>query len=185
MDVQFWWTCVFPQFDLQIQSHGAQFHRSKITRPTWLIPALLLHTLFPPWLIFPFPCLALRLQLDAISAKWSFVAGDDPLQGVIAVVGCFSIIPTLFSSELLLRSQECWHNLGINFFHFRTFSQNSMSGRLFQTKCLRHHFNSHSACTSMRVHTINVFMFTRGGGASWPCIVLGVFTAFPKTLYPL
>ena len=48
-----------------------------------------------------------------------------------------------------------------------------------------YHFNSQSAVTEHeRMDMINVFITIWGGGASWPCIILGVFTAFPKTAGP-
>jgi hypothetical protein len=42
-----------------------------------------------------------------------------------------------------------------------------------------------AVCEQERKHKIDVFTTTWGGRASWPLIVLGVFTPFPETQDPL
>ena len=141
-----------------------------------------------PWFfqsrrIFLFPLSALWLQLDVVLVDPQFVICDDPYQEFIAFLWGYPVNATLFPSQLLLRSEQFWYNLGTNLFHFHMFRQNRVNRRLSQTKFFCYHSNSQSAVTEdERTYTINVFITTWGGGASWPCIVLGVFTAFLKML---
>ena len=53
-----------------------------------------------------------------------FVTCDDPFQEFIAFLQGFPVNITLFPSQLLLRSEQFWYNLGAKRFHFQMFHQN-------------------------------------------------------------
>ena len=72
-----------------------------------------------------------------------------------------------FLSQLLLRCEQFRYNFGANLFYFQIFCQNRVNGWLSQTKFFCYHSNSQFAVTEReRMHTIDVFITTWGGGAS-------------------
>ena len=123
------------QFDPQVRIRCAQFHGSQKTSNMTLIFYLLFRDFFRSRRFFVFPLSALRIQLDVIVDP-RFVTCDDPFQEFIAFLWGFPVSATILPSQLLLRSEQFWYNLGANLFHVQMFRQNCVNGRLSQTKLL-------------------------------------------------